>query len=165
MSKAKSKSKIIAEKTIFAAFNILKENGGEMRGKDVVDRIRQSVDFNEYEKHRYEKTGYIRWESIMHFYTIDCMKAGFLRKSKGLWILTNEGEKAIKLGPEKLLSKATKIYREWDAKRKKENNNIDSEDEDIEEIKTDKGQAQQARIDQLEENAISGIRDIYFKFD
>lgn len=162
MPKTKSKSRVIAEKTIFAAFKILKENGGQLRGKDVVDKVRETVEFNEYEKHRYEKTGYIRWESIMHFYTIDCIKAGFLRKSKGLWILTNEGEEAIKLGPEKLLSKATKIYRQWDAKRKNETNNIDTEDEDIEEIKTYKGQAQQARIDQLEENAISGIREFIF---
>ncbi|RMZ51426.1 Mrr restriction system protein [Flavobacteriaceae bacterium PRS1] len=162
MGKGKSKSKIIAEKTIYTAFNILKENGGELRGKDVVDKIRESVDFNEYEKHRYEKTGYIRWESILHFYTIDCMKAGFLRKNKGLWILTNEGEEAIKLGSEKLLSTAIKIYREWDAKRKKEGNSKD-EDDDLPEIQTDKGQAQQAIIDQLEENAITGIRNFILR--
>ena len=163
MPRAKSKSKIIAEKTIFAAFKILQENGGELRGKEVVEKIRETVEFNEYEKHRYEKTGYIRWESILHFYTIDCMKAGFLRKSKGVWILTNEGEEAIKLGAENLLSTATKIYREWNAKRKKEDNSEAEEDDDIEEIKTDKEQAQQARIDQLEENAISGIRNFILR--
>lgn len=152
----KSKSKKIAEKTIFATLNILKKNGGEMRGKEVVDNIRETVEFDEYEKHRYEKTGYIRWESILHFYTIDCMKAGFLRKNKGMWILTEEGEDAIKLGPEKLLSTATKIYREWDAKRKKEK---DEDDDDIEEIKSDKGQAQKARLSQYEENANSGLRN------
>lgn len=162
MAKGKSKSKIIAEKTIYAAFSILKKNGGELRGKDVVDKIRESINFNDYEKHRYEKTGYIRWESILHFYTIDCMKAGFLRKDKGLWILTNEGEEAIKLGPERLLSTATKIYREWDAKRKKEDNSKDEED-DLPEIQTDKGQAQQAIIDQLEENAITGIRNFILR--
>tara|TARA_B110001452_G_C15153089_1_gene401301 strand:+ start:80 stop:994 length:915 start_codon:yes stop_codon:yes gene_type:complete len=162
MPREKSKSKIIAEKTIFAAFKILQENSGEVRGKDVVEKIRETVEFNDYEKHRYEKTGYIRWESILHFYTIDCMKAGYLRKSKGVWILTNEGEEAIKLGAEKLLSTATKIYREWNAKRKKEESELETED-DIEEIKTDKGQAQQARIDQLEENAISGIRDFILR--
>lgn len=84
MPKEKSKSKVIAEKTIFAAFKILQENGGELRGKEVVDRIRETVAFDEYEKHRYEKTGYIRWESILHFYTVDCLKAGYLRKHKGV---------------------------------------------------------------------------------
>jgi restriction system protein len=115
---AKSKSQRIAEKTIFATLKILMEVGGEMRGQEDVDKIRDDVEFDDYEKHRYEKTGYIRWESILHFYTIDCMKAGFLRKNKGMWILTEEGEEAIKLGPEKLLSTASKIYREWDVKRK-----------------------------------------------
>jgi len=158
MSKKKSKSKIIAEKTIFAAFKILQSNDGEMRGKEVVDKIRETVEFNEYEKHRYEKTGYIRWESILHFYTIDCLKAGFLRKNKGLWILTKEGEEAIDLGPEKLLSTATKIYREWDAKRKKHADK-EEDSEEITEIGDDKNQAQKALIDQLEENAISGIRN------
>ena len=70
---AKSKSIIIAEKTIFATFNILRNAGGEMRGKDIVNEIRNTIAFNEYEKHRYEKTGYIRWESILHFYQKDCI--------------------------------------------------------------------------------------------
>jgi len=152
---AKSKSIIIAEKTIFATFNILKDAGGEMRGKDVVNKIRDTVEFNEYEKHRYEKTGYIRWESILHFYTIDSMKAGFLRKNKGVWVLTKEGEEAIKLGPEKLLSTATKIYREWDSKRKKEK----TSEEESEEITIDKGQAQKALLNQYEDDANNGIRN------
>ena len=148
MAKAKSKSKIIAEKTIYATFKILKEAGGELRGDEVLNRIRETVEFDEYEKHRYEKTGYIRWESVLHFYTIDCIKAGFLRKNKGLWILTSEGEEAIKLGPEKLLKTATKKYREWDAKRKKEK---EKEDEDIDEVKIDSSQAQKALLNQYEE--------------
>jgi restriction system protein len=110
--KEQSKSKQIAVKTIYGAFKILKANGGEMRGKDVVNKLRETLKFDEYENHRFEKTGYIRWESILHFYTIDCIKAGFLLKSKGLWILTKEGEEAMKLGDEKLLTTATKIYRE-----------------------------------------------------
>lgn len=152
---SKAKSIIIAEKTIYAAFNILKEAGGEMRGKDVVNKIRETVEFNDYEKDRYEKTGYIRWESILHFYTIDSIKAGFLRKNKGLWILTKEGEEAIKLGPEKLLSTATKIYREWDSKRKKETESLET----VEEISTDKGQAQKAILNQYEDDANNGIRN------
>jgi restriction system protein len=152
---SKSKSQQIAEKTIFAAFKILKEAGGEMRGRDVVDKIRATVTFDEYESHRFERTGYIRWESIMHFYTIDCMKAGFLRKNKGIWILTEEGEKAIKLGAEKLLSTATKLYREWDGKRKKE-----TLEADIEDFKEENGnQVQKSIIDQYEDEAFNGIRN------
>jgi restriction system protein len=154
---SKSKSQQIAEKTIFATFKILKEAGGEMRGKDVVDKIRETVSFDEYESYRYEKTGYIRWESILHFYTIDCMKAGFLRKNKGTWILTEEGEKAIKLGQEKLMATATKLYREWDGKRKKGAIEEGILEEDITEVNT--SQAQKAILSQYEEEAYNGIRN------
>lgn len=153
---SKSKSKKIAEKTVFATFNILKDNGGEMRGKEVVDRIRDSNTFDDYENHRFEKTGYIRWESILHFYTIDCMKAGFLRKQKGIWYLTEEGEKAIDLGAEKLLNTATKLYREWDSKRKAE----DDLKGDIGDFTEENAvQIQKSLISQYEDEAYSGIKE------
>jgi len=152
---AKSKSKIIADKTVFATFKILKEAGGEMRGRDVIQKIKETVNFNEYEKHVFEKTGYVRWESILHFCTIDCAKAGYLRKTKGLWILTKEGEEAIELGEDKLFSTASKIYRDWDAKRVKK-----SKDEvcDIEDINGDKIQSQRTLLDKYAEDARSGLR-------
>ncbi len=153
-----SKSKLIAQKTIFATFKILKEAGGELRGREVIDKIRQSVSFDDYEKHVYGKTGYIRWESILHFYTIDCMKAGFLRKQNGFWYITPEGEDAIKLGPEKLLETATKKYREWDAKNRIQNPLLEENDNDLpgeEEIP----QQQTALLEQYESSAREGIRD------
>lgn len=154
--KEKSASKIIAEKTIYATFKILKEAGGQMRGKEVVDRIRETVEFNEYETHIYEKTGYVRWQSILHFYTIDCMKAGFLIKENGVWILTEEGEQAFELGAEKLLQTATSRYRKWsnDKADKKQESLIDDSVSD-----DDKEQEQQAIISQFKEKAIEGIRD------
>lgn len=154
---SKSKSQQIAEKTIFAAFNILKDAGGEMRGKDVIDKIREIVSFDEYENHRLEKTGNIRWESVLRFFTIDCMKAGFLRKNKGTWILTDEGEKAIKLGKENLLKTATELYRQWDGNRKKETVKEDILEEDFIEVNTN--QAQEAILNQYEEEAYNGIRN------
>ena len=158
MKKA-SRSVLIAQKTIYATFKILKEAGGEMRGKEVVDKIRDTVEFDEYESHRYEKTGYIRWESILHFYTIDCMKAGFLRKQNGIWYLTDEGEKAMELGPEMLLKTATKKYREWDAKNRKKKEKEDL-GEDIEiERSDDKAQTQEALIEQYQTSALEGLRE------
>lgn len=148
MAKRTSKSKEVAQKTVYAAMKILKENGGEMTGSEVVDKVRETVEFTDWEKQRYEKTGYIRWESVLHFYTIDCAKAGFLRKSKGVWYLTDEGEKAIELGPEKLLEKAQEAYKKWKARQDKEK---DVEGAD--------NQSQQANLDKYEEEAIAGIRN------
>ena len=153
-----SKTKQIAEKTIFAAFKILKKAGGAMRGNEVVDKIRETVKFDEYENHRYEKTGYVRWESILHFYTIDCMKAGFLRKQRNVWFLTDEGEEAIPLGAEKLLETATKKYKEWNLKNKSRKKS--SFDKDLNaEAAEDKSQVQIALLEQYETDAIQGIRE------
>ncbi len=156
-----SRSRLIAQKVILATFKILQNNGGQMRGKDVVDRIRETVDFDEYESHVYEKTGYVRWESILHFYTIDCMKAGFLIKKTGVWYLTEEGEEVIKLGPEKLLQVATRKYREWNASIKKQKDKFagDETDDDIELQEEDVAQKQSALLDQYETRAMEGIRE------
>ena len=36
-----------------------------MRGFDVIAKLRDTIKFDEWEKHRYGKTGYIRWESTL----------------------------------------------------------------------------------------------------
>lgn len=153
-------SKASAAKTLFATLNILKEVGGHLPGKQVMERIKERVSLNEWEQQVYEKTGYVRWQSILHFYTIDAIKAGFLRKNKGVWYLTDEGEKAIKLGPAKLLETASQLYRDWAAVNKeakpKKGKEADEEPRELEENKT---QTQKANLDLLEEQAIAGIKD------
>jgi restriction system protein len=153
-------SKQSAAKNLFATFEILKQEGGQLLGKQVIDKIREKNNLTDWEKQVYEKTGYVRWESILHFYTIDAIKAGFLRKNKGIWYLTEEGEKAINLGPVKMLETASKLYRTWVADNKDnkafKNNNSSNEPTELEENKT---QSQKANLDLLEEQAIAGIKD------
>jgi restriction system protein len=155
-TKTISPSKATAAKTIFEAFKILKSEGGELPGKEVIDRVRNNVQFTDWEKEVYEKTGYVRWEAIMHFYTVDCAKAGYLRKSKGIWYLTPEGEQAMKLGPVGLLESASIAYKKWDAKRKAEVKEVTPED-NVDEIEIDK--IQSIQIEKLEQQATSGIKD------
>lgn len=144
------RSKQTAVKTIYAAMLILKEAGGELPGKEVIRRVAEKVDLDEWEKERYEKTGYIRWQSIMHFWTIDCIKAGYMRKKKGIWYLTDEGEKALNLGDVKFLQSATEKYREWKANRDSKIENLEEEPED---------KLQKAKLDELEEEALDGLRN------
>jgi restriction system protein len=158
MVKEISKSRQLAAKVIYEAFKILKEGGGAMKGYDVVEKIRNSTTFNEWETHRYEKTGYIRWESILHFFTIDCMKAGYMQKNKGTWILTTEGENALKLSPDELLLSAKKSYNEWKTHQKTDISIKESEDEEIENEETFE-QKQKALLSQYEESAESGLRN------
>jgi len=154
MAKELSPSRSLAVKVVFEAFKILKAEGGQLSGKEVVDRIRKQVDFNEWDKEVYEKTGYVRWESILHFFTIDCIKAGYLRKTKGVWYLTPEGEEAMKMGPVAMLDSATSLYRKWAADNKpKQNETVDAA-----ELEAKIEQVQQASLSQLEEQAIAGIK-------
>jgi len=155
-TKTISSSKATAAKTIFEAFKILKSEGGELPGKEVIDRVRKNVQFTDWEKEVYEKTGYVRWEAIMHFYTVDCAKAGYLRKSKGIWYLTPEGEQAMKLGPVGLLESASIAYKKWDAKRKAEVKEVTPKD-NVDEIEIDK--IQSIQIEKLQQQATSGIKD------
>lgn len=154
-----SPSKASATKTIFEAFKILKEEGGNLPGREVIEKIPNRIEFSEWEKQVYEKTGYIRWRSIMHFYTIDCIKAGYMRKSKGVWYLTPEGEEAMKLGSEKMLHSATVLYKKWAVENKRNNKEPDEEIEDNSE------QVQKANLDQLEEQAIGGIKEFITKMN
>ncbi|MDX9848689.1 MAG: Mrr restriction system protein [Tenuifilaceae bacterium] len=151
-----SPSRQTAVKVIFEAFKILKAAGGSMPGKEVVNKIRESVELSEWEKEIYEKTGYVRWESILHFFTIDTMKAGYLRKNKGVWYLTDEGEKAIQKGPVKLLETASQLYKHWaeDNKQKKTKG-----EEEPTELDLDKSQTIKASLDSLREEAKAGIKD------
>jgi len=50
--------------------------------------VAKRVELTDYDKQPLAKTGYVRWESLLHFYSIDCVKAGFLRKHAGQWHLT-----------------------------------------------------------------------------
>lgn len=153
-------SKQSAAKNLFATFEILKNEGGQLLGKQVIDKIREKNNLTSWEKEVYEKTGYVRWESILHFYTIDAIKAGFLRKNKGIWYLTEEGEKSISLGPAKMLETASKLYRSWAADKKDnkslKNDILENEPIELEENQT---QSQKANLDLLEEQAIAGIKE------
>lgn len=141
-----------AAKTVYATFDILKKSGGELSAKEVLALIPQKIELTDWEKQRYEKTGYIRWQSILHFYTIDCVKAGYLRKQGGIWYLTEEGESAMKEGAVALLESATAKYRKWDKNRK-----ADAALENKEEVPLEK--EQKVTLEQMEESAIEGIKE------
>lgn len=146
-----SRSRQLAAKVIFASLQILKEKGGEAPGREVVAEVEKRVPLDDWAKEVYEKSGYIRWQSILHFFSIDCIKAGFLVKKKGMWYLTPEGEKALKLGDVGLLKTAQAAYRKW----KEENRTADLTEE---EEPTDSQQSQEATIHEMEQLAVEGLR-------
>ncbi len=110
------RTRTLAAKVVHAALVILREKGGEMRARDVIAEVEKRVELDDWARERYESGG-SRWVTFLRFYTIDCVKAGFLVKKAGTWYLTPEGEKAIDLGPQALLAEAGRKYREWAAER------------------------------------------------
>lgn len=146
-----SRSRELAAKVIYAALQILKEKGGQAPGRDVVAEVEKRVPLDEWARATYEKSGYVRWQSILHFFSIDCIKAGYLVKKKGVWYLTPEGEIALKLGDAGLLKAAVAAYRKWkDENRPPE----DAEDQDVSE---EGQQSQEATIHEIEQLAIEGL--------
>ena len=112
----------------------------------------------EWAKAVYEKSGYVRWHSILHFFSIDCIKAGFLIKKKGVWYLTPEGDTAIQLGEVGLLQAAQDAYRKWNSERQPEADSEDGEEEVGE-------QGQEATIHEIEQQAIEGLKKQIFSLN
>jgi len=147
-----SRSRELASKVIFAALQILKEKGGEAPGREVVAEVAKRVQFDDWATTIYEKSGYVRWQSILHFFSIDCIKAGFLIKKKGVWYITPEGENALSLGEVGLLNAATAAYRKW-----AEANQPSTEQEE-EGAAEESQQGQEATVHEMEQLAIEGLK-------
>lgn len=154
--KAKSKSYQTSAKTMYAAMTILSKNGGTMPIRTLMQEIEKTVDLSDWEKEVLENTGNIRWQSNMHFTSVDYVRAGFLIKKKGNWTITPEGEEALKLGPEKLRDLAWKRYNAW--YRSKEPANQEKPTEQQEE-EADPAKENMIELETLEERAASGIRE------
>jgi restriction system protein len=158
-SKSQSRSRQLAARLTFEALKILVEKGGEVPGKEIINEIERRLELDEWAKEIYKKTGYVRWHSILQFFTIDLSKAGFLIKKKGVWYITPEGEKAVELGATAMLDKATEAYYEWANNKKESTNSTEYLDPDSMELsENEQEQEQEATIQQMEQTAIDGLR-------
>ena len=153
--KAKSKSYVTSAKTMYAALTILSKNGGTMPIRILMQEIEKAVELSAWEKETLENTGNIRWQSNMHFTSVDYVRAGYLIKKKGNWSITPEGEDALKLGAEKLRDEAWKRYKAW--YRGKEQT-TDKKPEVQPEEENDPAKETMIELETLEERAANGIR-------
>ena len=127
----------------------LKDAGGQEKLKDLFHRVEPKLNLNDYEKAAHAKSGYIRWRSIVHFYSIDCVKAGYLQKASGRWILTPEGEKALKKPAAEFIKSAIQRYRDWKANRgNHERAEADPIDDEPEEEKLVRQTAYESAVEQ-----------------
>ncbi len=91
-------------------------NGGEAKFTELISQVEALVKPNAYESEVYESNGKPRWVAIAHFYSIDCVKAGWLVKSGGRWSLTPQGEEALNLSAQEFFITASSQYKAWRAR-------------------------------------------------
>jgi len=115
-----------------ALFRELKAMGGQANGTDVIAAIEPKLDLTDYEKAKV-KSGAVRWETHLRFYTSDCVKAGYIQKSDGQWTLTEKGEKALALPPGELMRQRGREARAWYKEHQKSTGNENDSDRDRDE--------------------------------
>lgn len=97
-----------------ALFAILLEKPDGLPARDALSALETKMKLTPYESGDYESGGR-RFEKIVRFATVDCVKAGWLLKQKGRWSLTDEGRSAHKslTDPEEFYRTAVGLYRKW----------------------------------------------------
>lgn len=131
------------------AFEILLGHPDGMRAGDVLKQMAEQLELTEHEKSPYASTpGVRRFDKIVRFSTIVHVKAGWLVKTKGLWVLTDEGRAAYQRypDPEQFQREAIRLYREW---RRGQPEPEDAEAEDV----GDEDVSAAATIEEAEESA------------
>ena len=110
-----SKTIELAKELEYQTLKALSENGGELARSQLMEILKEKAPLDDWAKAVLEKTGYIRWESILQFYSIDLVKAGFITKNRknGTWYITEDGEKALSQGKEKIFNLAREKYKQW----------------------------------------------------
>ena len=117
-----------------------------------LERLATQTTLTEYEAGVYS-SGSRRFEKIVRFATVDCVKAGWLLKQRGIWTITDAGREAYRAfqDPEQFYREAVRLYRQWKASR--------DTDEEIGHIEEDEEVDKSARItfEQAEEQASDEI--------
>ncbi|MBX9699781.1 MAG: Mrr restriction system protein [Acetobacteraceae bacterium] len=96
------------------ALRILVESGGQLPLRELLKRIPEKTILTSRDL-TVHKNGGERWSISLQFYAINFEKAGFITREQSVWSITPEGEKALALSPEQIITQSYKAYREWKA--------------------------------------------------
>lgn len=132
-------------------FGVLKDNPEGIKAKEAIEQVKSKTTLSEYEEGTYSNGG-SRFDKILRFATIDCVKSGWLIKQKGIWTITEDGIEAYDslTDPDKFYKKAVHLYRKWKSNHKAQTSQDIDDEEDKETSIT---------FEQAEELAWSEISD------
>lgn len=85
-----------------------------MAAREAMNALQRSFVLSDYESGRYPSGG-LRFEKIVRFATVDCSKAGWLRKINGKWSITDAGNQALVTHPDpgNFYREAVRLYNDW----------------------------------------------------
>lgn len=134
-------------------FEFLLKHPEGLPAGEALKLLADSTTLSEYEAGTYEAGGR-RFETIIRYATVDCVKAGWMVKAHGRWTVTDLGRAALKTytDPEAFYRRAVQLYNEW----KKA---AELEEEDEEGLGEDKSATKRASItyEEAEEQAWAEI--------
>lgn len=95
-------------------FEVLTKYPEGLQAREAIGLVADRVSLSDYEAGTYED-GSRRFDKIIRFATVDCVKAGWLVKQKGRWHLTEEGSSAYSriADPEAFYREAVRLYNIW----------------------------------------------------
>jgi restriction system protein len=101
---------------IQTVFEVLKQYPDGLQARRVIQEVEHRLTPTPFEQSYYPNApGVRRFDKIVRFTTIAPVKAGWLVKSKGQWILTEEGREAAEKfqDPVELRREASRLYQVW----------------------------------------------------
>jgi restriction system protein len=95
-------------------FKLLMAKPDGVRASAALQELAGRFTLSAFEASNYESGGQ-RFDKIVRFATVDCVKAGWLLKDKGTWSITDDGRKAHAelADPEAFYRQAVKLYNAW----------------------------------------------------
>lgn len=98
-------------------FKLLMAAPQGLQASEALARLKDAVPPTEYERGSYASGSGPRYEKNVRFATVDCVKAGWMIKERGVWTVTPEGAEAYKQhkAPGDFYRAAVRGYRAWQA--------------------------------------------------
>jgi restriction system protein len=101
-------------------FELLWDKPEGIPAKDIIEYIGKTIKLSEYEAGSYASSpNDQRYAKIIRFATVAFVKAGWLVKNKGRWMITDIGKEAFKryTEPDDFYKEAVRLYHEWKKSR------------------------------------------------
>lgn len=107
---------------------VLLENPDGIQVREVIKTVADRLTLTDFENSEYpNRPGVRRFDKILRFLTIGPVKAGWMTKEKGIWSITDAGERVLQdfADPLSLHAESGRLYREWKKKEQPSDPGVD----------------------------------------